>query len=64
LELEPYQHDFNSITNSHRERDTEVYGLSTMHQVKGTLEKTSRSYSDVLSDTVINKYRNLDFWNK
>ena len=64
LELEPYQHDFNSITNSHRERDTEVYGLSTMHQVKGTLEKTSRSYSDILSDTIINRYKNLDFWNK
>lgn len=64
LELEPYQHDFSSIINVHRERDTEVYGLSSMHELKSKLEKTSRSYTDVLSENIINKYKNLDFWNK
>jgi len=35
-----------------------------MHELKPKIEKTSRSYSDVLSVSVINKYRNLDFWNR
>lgn len=64
LELEPYDHNLSQITNSHRERDSEVYGLSSMHELKPKIEKTSRSYSDVLSVSVINKYRNLDFWNR
>ena len=64
LELKPYEHDLTKITNSHRERDIEVYGLSTMHELKSTISKTSRSYENVLSETVINKYSNLDFWNK
>lgn len=64
LELEPYEHNLDKITNVHRERDTEVYGLSTMHELKPKIEKTSRSYQDILSEKVINKYSNLDFWNK
>lgn len=64
LELEPYQHDLTKIANDHREKDSEVYGLSTMHKVKPRIEKTSRGYENVLSEKVINKYKNLDFWNK
>ena len=63
LELEPYQHDLSHIVNQHRERDTEVYGLSSMHELKSKIEKTNRSYEDILSERTINKYKNLDFWN-
>ena len=64
LELDPYEHTFDRIENQHRERDKEVYGLSTMHELKPKLEKTNRSYENVLSEKVINKYKNLDFWNR
>jgi sulfotransferase len=64
LKLESYSHTFENIKNVFRENDKEVYGLSTMHEVKPQIEKTQRHYEDVLSPYTINKYKNLDFWNK
>ena len=64
LRLKPYEYDFENVKNKYREKDTEVYGLPTMHEVRKTIEKKSRHYSEVLSEEVINKYKDLDFWNK
>ena len=64
LRLKPYEYDFENIEAKYREKDTEVYGLPTMHEVRKKVEKTSRHYSEVLSEEVINKYKNMDFWNR
>ena len=64
LRLKPYEYDFENIEGKYREKDTEVYGLPTMHEVRSKVEKKSRHYSEVLSEEVINKYKDLDFWNK
>lgn len=64
LRLKPYEYDFENIEAKYREKDTEVYGLPTMHEVRNKVEKTSRHYSEVLSEEVINKYKNMDFWNR
>ena len=64
LRLKPYEYDFENIEAKYREKDTEVYGLPTMHEVRKTIEKKSKHYSEVLSEEVINKYKDLDFWNK
>lgn len=64
LELEPYQHTFDDIQNQHRENDKEVYGLSSMHELKNKIEKTNQSYENVLSLNIINKYKSLDFWKR
>jgi sulfotransferase len=64
LRLKPYEYDFENVENKYREKDTEVYGLPTMHEVRKKVEKTSRHYSEVLSEAVINKYKNMDFWNR
>jgi sulfotransferase len=64
LRMKPYEYDFDNIEAKYREKDTEVYGLPTMHEVRKTIEKKSRHYSEVLSEEVINKYKDLDFWNK
>jgi len=64
LRLKPYDYDFENIETKFREKDTEVYGLPTMHEVRKKVEKTSRHYSEVLSEEVINKYKNMDFWNR
>ena len=64
LRLKPYEYDFENIEAKQREKDTEVYGLPTMHEVRKKVEKTSRHYSEVLSEEVINKYKNMDFWNR
>jgi predicted PolB exonuclease-like 3'-5' exonuclease len=64
LRLKPYEYDFENVEAKQREKDTEVYGLPTMHEVRNKVEKTSRHYSEVLSEEVINKYKNMDFWNR
>ena len=64
LKLKPFEYDFENIKAKDREKDKEVYGLPTMHEVRPTVEKTSKHYSEVLSEEVINKYINMDFWNR
>ena len=64
LKLKPFEYDFDNIEAKEREKDKEVYGLSTMHEVRPSIEKKSKHYSEVLSKEVINKYINMDFWNR
>jgi len=35
-----------------------------MHEVRKSINKISKPYSEVLSTDVINKYINYDFWNQ
>ena len=48
LKLKPFEYDFDNIKAKDREKDKEVYGLPTMHEVRPTVEKTSKHYSEVL----------------
>lgn len=64
LELDFYEHRFTNITNQYREEDKKVYGLDTMHEIRPNIEKNVRDYKEVLSPYVINKYKNLNFWNQ
>ena len=61
LELDNYQHDFNHIENAHREVDDQWY-LKDMHYVREKLEKKSKKPEDILSDDILNKYSNLEYW--
>ncbi len=61
LELDNYQHDFNHIENAHREVDDQWY-LKDMHYVREKLEKKSKKPEDILSDDILNKYRNIEYW--
>jgi len=63
LELDPFVYDFDNIVAKNKEKD-EVYGLLTMHEVRKTISKISKPYTEVLSSEVINKYINYDFWNQ
>lgn len=64
LGIEYYEHHYENIENVFRENDKKIYGISSMHDVRPYIEKTNKKYEDVLSNYVINKYKNLDFWNK
>ena len=61
LELDNYQHDFNHIENAHREVDDQWY-LKDMHHVREKLEKKSKKPEDILSDDILNRYSNLEYW--
>ena len=56
--------NINNIIAKNREKDAEVYGLPTMHEVRKSINKISKPYQEVLSTDVINKYINYDFWNQ
>ena len=61
LRLDSFNYDFNNIIQKDREKDVEVYGLPTMHEVRKSINKISKPYQEVLSTDVINKYINYDF---
>ena len=64
LQLDPFHYKFDNVVAKDREKDAEVYGLPTMHEVRKSISKISKPYSEVLSAEVINKYINYDFWNQ
>lgn len=61
LELDYYDHNFERIENTHRELEDQWY-LKDMHHVRSKLEKKSKKPKDVLSDYVLNRYSNLEYW--
>lgn len=64
LELPYYAHDFDNIIHKYRERDDDVYGLTDMHEVRKRIQKVSKRPEEVLSDYILNKYSNMEFWRK
>ena len=63
LEIEPFKHDFYNIKNTMQEND-EVYGLLGMHDVRPTISKRKLDKEKILSEYVLQKYSNLEFWRK
>lgn len=61
LEIEKYVHDYNNIEN-HIKEDDRVYGLLGMHDVRSSISKRKINKEHVLSDYILNKYSNLEFW--
>ena len=63
---EHYEHDFESLSNIHREDDLNTYGLGDMHEVHSKLEKTSSSPESVLPKEILDLYeqnkQSLEFW--
>jgi hypothetical protein len=63
LELPRFTHTFENIKPKFDEND-EVYKLENMHIVRHKVEKIHRDNSKFLSDYVIRKYSNMEFWKK
>lgn len=61
LELDYYQHNYTHIDNNHPENDSE-WGLKDMHKVRKELKKISKEPKDVLSQSMVIKYSNFEFW--
>jgi sulfotransferase len=61
LEVKEFSHNYSKIENHHREIDDQWY-LKDMHHVRQKLEKKSKRPEDILSDYVLNRYSNLEYW--
>lgn len=65
LEIEPYEHNFDSIPQHDNSSDKDVYGIPTLHTIRPQITKSSTKPEGVLSDYVIQKYSNaMDFFTK
>ena len=61
--IEQYEHDFNNVENKYPE-DDKVFGFNGFHDIRPEVGKTSKPYTEVLSEYVINKYKNHNVWEK
>lgn len=62
LGLEHFEHDFSKIENLHKERDSEVYGLGDMHDVRETLGKVAPNPVEILSEKTLERCKDSEFW--
>jgi sulfotransferase len=62
LDLEPYKHDFKNIIKTHVDYEDRIGAPDDMHKVRKELVKTSTPAKEILSDYIINKYSNLEYW--
>lgn len=62
LGQEYFEHNFEAIENIHKENDAAVYGLADMHDVRDKLSKTSADPKEILSEEVLKRCENSEFW--
>ena len=63
LELPTYKHNYNNIEHINLENDLS-HGMPEMHKVKSTISRSENNPVDILSNNIINKYNDLEFWRK
>ena len=61
LELPTYKHRYDNIEHINLENDLS-HGMPEMHKVKPTISRSKNNPLDILSDRIIKKYSNLEFW--
>ena len=61
LELPIYKHKYDNIGHINQENDM-IHGMPEMHNVKSTISRSENNPLDILSDNIIKKYSNLEFW--
>lgn len=63
LDLPHYTHNFDNVETEFEEKDI-VYGLKDMHKVRTKVKKIYRNNEMYLSNDIINKYKQMEFWRK
>jgi len=61
LEIKYFEHDFENIHQSN-EINHEYHNLPNMHVVRKKIDKQSTPPEEILSEYVINKYKNYEIW--
>jgi sulfotransferase len=61
LELPFYQHTFTNLKNNLQPND-DLLGLPTLHYVRKDIIKISIPPSEILPQSIINKYNNMEIW--
>ena len=53
---------FDNIENINPENDAQIYGIADLHQVRPKLELTSKKPEEVLSEEILEKCNDVEFW--
>tara|TARA_Y100000296_G_scaffold54684_1_gene62766 strand:- start:548 stop:1429 length:882 start_codon:yes stop_codon:yes gene_type:complete len=61
LELPTYKHRYDNIEHINLENDLS-HGMPEMHKVKPTISRSENNPLDILSERIIKKYSDLEFW--
>jgi sulfotransferase len=64
LELDYFNHEFNHILTSEKNDELAVHQPQSMHQVHPVLKHYSPPAEEVLSQYILDKYKNSDLWRK
>lgn len=64
IRIELFKHNFTNIVKLEEDDETLLGMPQDTHKVRPVLEKTSLKPEDVLSDYVISKYSNMEYWRK
>lgn len=59
--IEKFNHDYSNISNTIKEDDS-IYGLIGQHDVRSSVSRRNIDKTKILSEYVLNKYNNLEFW--
>lgn len=59
--IERFEHDYGNIVNNIKEND-DVYGLTGQHDVRSSVSRRNIDKNKVLSEQILNKYNNMEFW--
>lgn len=59
---EPFKHNFKNIIKLEKDNDALIGMPADLHKIRPELKQTSPKPEDVLSDYVLNKYSNMEFW--
>lgn len=64
LEMPKYNHDFNNIKKIEEDFDGKLGFPKNLHTIRPKINKTSKDPNSVLSEYIINKYSNMEWWKK
>lgn len=59
---EYYEHDFKNIIDVTPGKDAKAFGISDIHHVRKELSKKSIKPSEILSENILKKYADVEFW--
>ena len=61
LGIKYFDHSFENLSNSD-EINHEFYGIKNLHKIRSTVNKISTKPEDILSEYILEKYKNYEVW--
>jgi sulfotransferase len=62
LDLPEFNHNFNNVIKLEKDNDEVLGQPKNIHAIRSKINKVSKDPKDVLSDYVLNKYSNMEWW--